>query len=165
MNDSVLQSAETPRRSLRDRVRIDMYLTRLDWHLEVVLTGKEGLGTIRESSQTLASDPGHTSASLSDLVPPKALARRYADEDSRRPLWSIGVITAGLALLSCWSLFFAFTFGMLAAIDSTTPWTSKPSSSSLRSPPSPRPTRTVSDGQAPGLGSSFRPSSASAPSF
>ncbi|MBP2265049.1 hypothetical protein J3A64_000513 [Pseudarthrobacter sp. PvP004] len=116
-----LVSAASPRRSLRDRIQTDMYLTRLDWHLEAVLTGKERRATVKELRQALAGDPRDTPSSLRDLGSPKTLARQYAVDDDRRPLWSIGIITAGLALLVYSALFLAFTFGMVAAVDANTP--------------------------------------------
>lgn len=109
-----------PRRSFRDRLHTDLYLMRLDWHLEAVLPGKERRATIKELRQALAGDPRTTAASLSDLGHPQDLARHYA-ADERRPLWAFGVITAGTALLVYWLVFLSFTFGMLAVVDSRAP--------------------------------------------
>lgn len=116
-----VEPAASSRRSLKDRFHTDMYLTRLDWHLEAVLTGKERRATVKELRQALASDPRDTTTSLRDLGSPRTLARQYGVDDDLRPLWSIGVITAGLALLVYWALFLTFSFGMLAAIDSNAP--------------------------------------------
>jgi hypothetical protein len=121
MTDSTVQSTAQPHRSLRDRMRTSIYLTRLDWHLEAVLPGKQRRATVRELRQALAGDPRGTTIGLNDLGHPKALARQYAEDENRRPLWSIGVITAGLALLVYWTVFLSFSFGMLAVVDSNTP--------------------------------------------
>ncbi|MFK0039066.1 hypothetical protein ACIQTW_04420 [Paenarthrobacter sp. NPDC090517] len=118
---SSLEAADPPRRSLRDRIQTDIYLTRLDWHLEAVLAGKERRAVVKELRQALASDPRETTLGLRDLGSPKALARQYAIDDDRQPLWSIGIITAGLALLVYWALFLAFSFGMVAAVDANAP--------------------------------------------
>ncbi len=95
-----------------------MYLTRLDWHLEAVMPGKERRSTVKELRRTLAGDPRGMRASLQDLGSPKALAEQYADNTHRRPLWSIGVIAAGAALLVYWTVFLSYAFGMLAAVES-----------------------------------------------
>lgn len=118
---NIVEPAASPRRSLKDRLLTDLYLTRLEWHLEAVLTGKERRATVKELRQALASDPRDTTSSLRDLGSPRTLARQYGSDDDLRPLWSIGVITAGLALLLYWALFLAFSFGMVAAVDSNTP--------------------------------------------
>ena len=99
MTDSGLRSPAASRRSLSARWRTEMYLTRLDWHLEGVLPGKERRETIRELRQALAGDPRDMAAALSDLGSPRALARQYAEDGICRPFWSVGVITAGAALL------------------------------------------------------------------
>lgn len=119
MTDSTLQSAEAPRRSFRDRLRTETYLTRLDWHLEGVLAGKDRRATVRELRGTLASDPRDTATTLSDLGPPHGLAQRYAEQGTRRPLWSMGIIAAGGTLLVYWTVFLSFAFGMLAVVDSS----------------------------------------------
>ncbi|KNC18784.1 hypothetical protein AC792_10200 [Arthrobacter sp. RIT-PI-e] len=120
MTDSTVVSIP-PRRSICDRLRTDLYLMRLDWHLEAVLPGKERRATIKELRQALAGDPRTTSAVLTDLGHPQDLARQYAVDERRRPLWSIGVITAGFALLVYWMVFLSFTFSMLAVVDSRAP--------------------------------------------
>ena len=114
------KSLESPpdRRSLWEKLRAELYLTKLDWHLEAVLPGKARRATIKELRQALASDPRDTDTSLRDLGSPKALAEQYADDAHRRPLWSIGVITAGTAILIYWTVFLTFVFGMLAAVES-----------------------------------------------
>ncbi len=118
MPDKTLKATPTRRRSFGDKVRADMYLTRLDWHLEAVLPGKERRATVKELRQTLASDPRDTTTSLRDLGAPRLLAEQYAGDARRRPLWSIGVITAGAALLIYWTVFLSYVFGMLAAVES-----------------------------------------------
>ncbi|KNC19893.1 hypothetical protein AC792_03705 [Arthrobacter sp. RIT-PI-e] len=106
------------RRSLTEKLRAEMYLALLDWHLEAVLLGKERRATIKELRQALANDPRDMDASLRDLGAPKTLAEQYAVDAHRRPLWSIGVITAGAALLVYWTVFLSYVFGMLAAVES-----------------------------------------------
>lgn len=108
-------------RSMTDRLRIDTYLMRVDWHLEGVTRGAERKAAIRSLREQLAGDPRDLRTALSDLGPPTALAARYADEGVRRPPWSIGVIIAGVALLVYWIVFLSYTGGMLAVVDSTAP--------------------------------------------
>ena len=57
MTERTLRSQEAPRRSFRDRLRTEKYLTRLGWHLEGVMAGKQRRATIRELRVTLASGP------------------------------------------------------------------------------------------------------------
>lgn len=109
------------RRSIRDRMRIDTYLMRLEWHLEGIMRGAERKTTIASLRQELLTDPRDLASSLADLGPASVLAARYGDEGERRPLWSIGVIIGAIVLLVYWGLFFAFTGGMLAAVDSAAP--------------------------------------------
>lgn len=118
MPDKTLESTPARRRSVSEKLRADMYLARLDWHLEAVLPGKARRATVKELRQSLASDPRDMSASLQDLGSPKELAQQYADDAHRRPLWSIGIITAGAALLIYWVVFLSYVFGMLAAVES-----------------------------------------------
>ena len=119
MTDSGLRFTAPSTRTLPGRWRTEMYLTRLEWHLEGVLPGRERRKIIRELRQELAADPRDTAAALSDLGAPGSLARQYAEDGARRPFWSVGAITAGAALLVYWTVFVAFTFGMLAAVEST----------------------------------------------
>ena len=118
MPDKTLESPPTRRPPVSEKLRAEAYLTRLDWHLEAVLPGKERRATVKELRRTLASDPRDMTASLRDLGSPRALAEHYADDAHRRPLWSIGVITAGAALLIYWTVFLSYVFGMLAAVES-----------------------------------------------
>ena len=119
MTDTSSRSAATSRRSLPGRWRTEVYLTRLEWHLEGVMPGKERRGIVRELRQALATDPRGTAAALRDLGSPRSLAQQYAEDGVCRPFWSVGVITAGAALLVYWTVFLAFTFGMLTAVEST----------------------------------------------
>ena len=121
MTERTLRSQEAPGRSLRDRLRTEKYLTRLDWHLEGVMAGKQRRATIRELRVTLASDPRDTATTLGDLGPPQVLAQQYGEQGARRPQWSMGIIAAGLALLVYWTVFLSFAFGMLAVVDSNAP--------------------------------------------
>ena len=73
------------RRSIRDRMRIDTYLTRLEWHLEGILSGADRKATIKSLRQELMTDPRQLTNVLSDLGPPNVLATRYAEEGERRP--------------------------------------------------------------------------------
>lgn len=121
MTDGSLRTAATPKRSFRDRMRTDWYLTRLDWHLEGLVAGRERKATLRELRQALAGDPRDTTAALADLGAPSALAQQYAQDSPRRPLWSVGVVVAALTLFVYWLAFLLFAFGMLAAVDSNAP--------------------------------------------
>ena len=106
------------RRTIRDRMRIESYLTRLEWHLEGVLPGAERKATAETLRRELLADPRNLATALADLGAPRVLAARYADEGQQRPLWSMGVIIAGIALLAYWAVFLSYTGGMLAAVDS-----------------------------------------------
>jgi hypothetical protein len=118
MSDTTTGTRKTRHRSIGDRLQVEAYLTRLDWHLEAIMPGKERRTTVRELRQSLASDPRGTTTSLRDLGSAKSLAEQYADDAHRRPLWSIGVIAAGAALLVYWTVFLSYVFGMLAAVES-----------------------------------------------
>lgn len=76
-------------------MRIDTYLTRLEWHLEGILSGADRKATIKSLRQELMTDPRQLTNVLSDLGPPNVLATRYAEEGEQRPLWSIGIIIGG----------------------------------------------------------------------
>lgn len=117
----MIDSASKPRSTFRDRLRTETYFMRLDWHLEAILPGKERRATIKELRQALSGDPRGSTAALNDLGHPKGLARQYAADGKRRPLWSIGIITAATALLVYWMVFFSFAFGMLSVVDSHKP--------------------------------------------
>ncbi|WP_146363354.1 hypothetical protein [Arthrobacter yangruifuii] len=119
MINSSLPSAAPPRRSLPDRWRTETYLLRFDLHLEGVAPGRERRAIVREVRQALAGDPRDAETALDDLGSPASLARQYAEDAARRPLWSMGAVTAGAALLVYWMVFLSFTFGMLAAVEST----------------------------------------------
>ena len=121
MTDGSLQTAATPHRSFRDRMRTDWYLTRLDWHLEGLVAGRERRAILRELRQALAGDPRDTATALADLGAPGRLARQYAQESPLRPLWSVGVVVAALTLFAYWLSFLLFTLGMLAAVDANAP--------------------------------------------
>lgn len=104
--------------SIRDRLRVNSYLTRLDWHLEGTvssITRKKVLRTLRED---LAIEPRGVRVALHDLGPASSLAAQYAEGERPRPLWSIGIITAGAALLIYWGIFYTYTLGMLAVVES-----------------------------------------------
>ncbi|MDN5756472.1 MAG: hypothetical protein L0J68_07070 [Micrococcaceae bacterium] len=116
MND-LHDTDTTARRSMMDRLRIDLYLMRLDWHLEGGLPGAGRKNVIRSLRDDLLVEPRSTGAALRDLGPASGLAARYGDEGMKRPLWSIGIITAGAALLVYWALFLSYVWGMLAAVD------------------------------------------------
>ncbi|MET3902195.1 hypothetical protein [Paenarthrobacter sp. 4246] len=118
MSDKTLETSPGRRRSLGEKLRADFYLTRLDWHLESVLPGRARRATVKELRQTLADDPRDVTTSLRDLGSPKVLAEQYANDSHRRPLWSVGVIAAGAALLVYWIVFLSFVSGMLAAVES-----------------------------------------------
>ena len=121
MTDGSLRTAATPQRSVRDRMNTSWYLTRLEWHLEGLVAGRERKAIIRELRQALAGDPRDTTAAIADLGAPKTLARQYASESPHRPLWSVGAVVAALSLSVYWLAFLLFTFGMLAAVDSIAP--------------------------------------------
>ncbi|MCK2037071.1 hypothetical protein KZC51_13115 [Microbacterium sp. SSW1-49] len=106
-------------RTWLERLRIESFLVRVDWHLEGALPGAERRVAVDSLRAELLSDHRKLSSALRDLGSPRALAAQYADDDTLRPLWSIGIITAGTALLIYWALFLSFVGGMLAAVEST----------------------------------------------
>ena len=110
-----------PDLSTSDRVRLDLYLLRLDWHLEAGLRGRDRKSAVRSLREELVADPRGLVPALTDLGSPSALAARYADDGPPRPLWSLGVITASAALLTWWTVFLCFTGGMLAAVNDLAP--------------------------------------------
>ena len=120
MTDAIRMTSGS-RRSIRDRMRIDTYLLRLEWHLEGILRGADRKATIASLRQELLTDPRDLASALADLGPASVLAARYGDEGERRPLWSIGVIIGAIALLAYWAVFLSYTGGMLAAVDSAAP--------------------------------------------
>lgn len=111
-------STNTSRRSVLDNLRIDVYLLRLDWHLEGSLPGAQRKTAIKGLKQELAGDPRVVGDALRDLGTPRVLAARHGDEGALRPQWCIGIVIAATALLVYWALFLAFTGGMLAAVES-----------------------------------------------
>lgn len=109
-------TSATPHRSMVDKMRIGFYLTRLEWHLEGRLPGSGRKDVIRSLRDELLAEPRSTAAALTDLGPASGLATRYSDEGTKRPRWSIGIITAGAAILVYWALFLSYVWGMLAAV-------------------------------------------------
>ncbi|MBP2412228.1 hypothetical protein JOF48_001027 [Arthrobacter stackebrandtii] len=116
MTDAIAPAIRS-RRSIADRLRIDAYMTRFEWHLEGGLPGGERKAVVKGLREELAADPRETGAALRDLGTPRTLAARYTDEGALRPLWSIGIVTAGAALLVYWILFLTYALGMLAVVD------------------------------------------------
>lgn len=108
----------TPRRPrMRDRWRRECYLQRLDWHLEAVVRGRDRREIVRSIRDDLIAEDRRMPAALDDLGSPRALARRFGDEDAPlRPVWSVGIIWAGAALLCYWFTFALFALGMLAVV-------------------------------------------------
>jgi hypothetical protein len=106
-------------------MRASMYLLRLDWHLEGVVSASERkriLSTLRDEIDT---DGRPVQAVIADLGAPRTLAARYGEGGWMRPLWSIGVLTAMATLLTYWVAFLSFTGGMLAVVDSAAPMEAK----------------------------------------
>lgn len=110
------------RRSFIDRRRLDLYLSRLEWHLEEFAPGNRRKQVLRSLRDEVAADPRSLTAIFRDLGPANALARNYVDDsDKLRPRWSIGVIMAAIALCAYWAIFLTYTGGMLAAVDEDPP--------------------------------------------
>lgn len=101
--------------------RASLYLMRLDWHLEGVVPASERRRIARSLREEIDQDPRPLEAALADLGAPRALAARYGEGGRRRPLWSIGVLTAGAALFIYWVVFLTFAGGMLAVVDAAAP--------------------------------------------
>jgi hypothetical protein len=110
-----------PKSPTSDQMRLDLFILRLEWHLEGGLRGRDRKSAVRSLREEVAGDPRGVKLALADLGSPSALAARYADDAPPRPLWSIGVVTAASALLVWWALFLCFTGGMLAAADHLAP--------------------------------------------
>ncbi len=64
MPDKIRGSTKTLHRSIGERLRVSMHLTRLDRHLEAVMPGKKRGATVKELRKTLASGP-------KDVTPPR----------------------------------------------------------------------------------------------
>lgn len=120
MSDSP-REVQYRQRTWMERLRIEGFLVRMEWHLEGGLSGAERRVAVDSLREELLSDHRALSTALRDLGSPRALAAQYGDDDTLRPLWSIGIITAGAALFIYWALFLSFTGGMLAAVESTAP--------------------------------------------
>lgn len=101
--------------------RASLYLQRLEWHLEGMVPGAERKRIIRTLREEIDADMRSLDAVLEDLGSPRTLAARYAEGGTPRPLWSIGALIAGAALLTYWIIFGLFVGGMLAAVDSAAP--------------------------------------------
>ncbi|RAX47791.1 hypothetical protein DQ353_18480 [Arthrobacter sp. AQ5-05] len=95
---------------------MSVYLARFDWHLEGFLQIKERKTAISSLRKELLADPRDIGVKLHALGPPAALAARRAREGTLRPLWSIGIIAAGVVLFVYWGLLLSFAAGMLAAV-------------------------------------------------
>ena len=102
-------------------MRESIYLSRLDWHLEGAVPASERKRILRSLREEISADPRPVNVVLADLGSPRALALRYGEGESPRPLWQIGILTAATALMAYWVLFGTFTGGMLAAVDSAAP--------------------------------------------
>lgn len=101
------------------------YLLRLDWHLEGITSTSERKRILRTLREEIQSDPRPPHVVLADLGTPRTLAARYGEGERRRPLWSVGVISAAAALLTYWIVFGAFTGGMLAVVGAEAPMTAE----------------------------------------
>jgi hypothetical protein len=110
-----------PKLSTSDQTRLDLFILRLEWHLEGELSGRDRKDAVRALREEVSTDPRGVKRALADLGVPSALATRYGDDAPPRPLWSIGIITAASALVIWWALFLCFTGGMLAAVDNLAP--------------------------------------------
>jgi len=110
-----------PKLSTSDQTRLDMFVLRLEWHLEDELAGRDRKDAVRSLRDEVSTDPRGVKLALADLGAPSALATRYGDDAPPRPLWSIGIVTAASALAVWWALFLCFTGGMLAAVDNFAP--------------------------------------------
>jgi len=102
--------------SADDQVRLDLFVLRLEWHLEGWLGGRDRKSAVRTLREGVAADPRGVRTALRELGPPAVLASRYSDDGPARPLWSVGVVTAAASLVVWWALFLSFTGGMLAAV-------------------------------------------------
>ena len=106
----------------RDQLRRDWYLFRVDFFLDTaaLVTRRERkriLASLRADIDTEAVQRG-VDATLKGLGAPRALALGYADgQSASRPRWSGGVVTAGIALLLYWIIFFSYTLGMFTVVD------------------------------------------------
>jgi hypothetical protein len=110
-----------PKLSTSDQTRLDVFILRLEWHLEGKLAGRDRKNAVRSLREEVSTDPRGVKLALADLGIPSALATRYGDDAPPRPLWSIGIVTAASALVIWWALFLCFTGGMLAAVDNLAP--------------------------------------------
>jgi hypothetical protein len=102
-------------------MRASMYLFRLDWHLEGVVSASDRKRILRSLRDEIDQDPRPLHAVLADLGSPRTLALRYGEDGRPRPLWSVGALTAAAALVIYWIAFGAFTGGMLSVVDGAAP--------------------------------------------
>ncbi|WP_258064888.1 MULTISPECIES: hypothetical protein [unclassified Pseudoclavibacter] len=102
-------------------MRASMYLLRLDWHLEGVVSASERRRILRTLRDEIDTDGRPVQAVIADLGAPRTLAARYGEGGWMRPLWSIGTLTAAAALGTYWVVFLSFAGGMLAVVDSVAP--------------------------------------------
>lgn len=103
------------RLGLADRLRLDRYLIRLDWHLQDY-PGTAARAIRREIKADLLSAATEIGmpAALDALGSPAVLAHGYLTELGRpRPRFTAGAIAAGLAIGAVWSMQVAYAFGAL----------------------------------------------------
>ncbi len=107
------------RPGLTDRLRLDWYLIRLDWHLQDY-PGKAARGIRREIKADLLSasgDVGMTTA-LAALGSPAVLAQGYLSALGRpRPRFTAGATAAALVIGAIWYMQIAYAIGALDTLE------------------------------------------------
>lgn len=104
---------------LRDRVRLDWYLTRFDWAMQDYPSTelKRIKKDLRAELTAAALDVG-TARSLADVGHPRVLAERYVAELGRRlPRWTTGSLAAGAAVGVAMFLMMFYTVGALDTLE------------------------------------------------
>jgi hypothetical protein len=97
----------------------EWYLLRIDWHLDALVPGRERRRVVRSLRESIdvESATAPLSEVLAGLGSPRALATSHAEGSALRPRWITGMVTAAIALVLYWAVFFSYLWGMLAVVD------------------------------------------------
>lgn len=121
MPDNLVDLSEQ-REERRERwsgMRRDWYLLRIDWYLDPLVPGRERRRILRALRESIDVESAEIPLSevLAGLGSPRALALSHAEGSPLRPRWIAGIVTAAVALVLYWAVFFSYLWGMLAVVD------------------------------------------------
>lgn len=114
-----LDPASTVGLPLRDRARLEWYLTRFDWAMQDYPRKelKRIKADLRSDLTVAALDVGTTRA-LADVGHPRVLAERYVTELGRRlPRWTTGSLAAGAAVGVVMFLMMFYSLGAMDTLE------------------------------------------------